>query len=75
MLAAGLLAKKAVERGLDVRSSVKNSLAPGSRVVTNTFKRQTAGVSGQLALIWWLRLYDLHRQFRPTRSPHRTGIE
>jgi aconitate hydratase len=34
MLAAGLLAKKAVERGLTVRSSVKNSLAPGSRVVT-----------------------------------------
>src|SRR6185295_9828706 len=34
MLAAGLLAKKAVERGLEVRSAVKNSLAPGSRVVT-----------------------------------------
>jgi aconitate hydratase len=34
MLAAGLLAKKAVERGLKVRSTVKTSLAPGSRVVT-----------------------------------------
>jgi aconitate hydratase len=34
MLAAGLLAKKAVERGLSVRPTVKNSLAPGSRVVT-----------------------------------------
>ncbi len=34
MLAAGLLAKKAVERGLKVRSAVKTSLAPGSRVVT-----------------------------------------
>jgi aconitate hydratase len=34
MLAAGLLAKKAVERGLRVRSVVKTSLAPGSRVVT-----------------------------------------
>jgi len=34
MLAAGLLAKKAVERGLTVRPSVKRSLAPGSRVVT-----------------------------------------
>jgi aconitate hydratase len=34
MLAAGLLAKKAVERGLAVRSAVKTSLAPGSRVVT-----------------------------------------
>jgi aconitate hydratase len=35
MLAAGLLAKKAVERGLRVSSTVKTSLAPGSRVVTN----------------------------------------
>jgi aconitate hydratase len=34
MLAAGLLAKKAVERGLTVRLTVKTSLAPGSRVVT-----------------------------------------
>ena len=34
MLAAGLLAKKAVERGLQVKPAVKNSLAPGSRVVT-----------------------------------------
>jgi len=34
MLAAGLLAKKAVERGLKIRSAVKTSLAPGSRVVT-----------------------------------------
>ena len=34
MLAAGLLAKKAVERGLKVGPSVKASLAPGSRVVT-----------------------------------------
>src|SRR5271156_3078091 len=32
MLAAGLLAKKAVERGLTVSSTVKSSLAPGSRV-------------------------------------------
>ena len=35
MLAAGLLAKKAVERGLEVRPTVKTSLAPGSRVVTD----------------------------------------
>ncbi|MCX6923649.1 MAG: aconitate hydratase AcnA [Verrucomicrobia bacterium] len=34
MLAAGLLAKKAVERGLQVNPLVKASLAPGSRVVT-----------------------------------------
>jgi aconitate hydratase len=35
MLAAGLLAKKAVERGLNVNPVVKASLAPGSRVVTD----------------------------------------
>ncbi|HXK33820.1 MAG TPA: aconitate hydratase AcnA, partial [Dehalococcoidia bacterium] len=34
MLAAGLLAKKAAERGLKARPWVKTSLAPGSRVVT-----------------------------------------
>jgi aconitate hydratase len=35
MLAAGLLAKKAVERGLKVNPLVKTSLAPGSRVVSD----------------------------------------
>ena len=39
MLAAGLLAKKAVERGLTVRPTVKNSLAPGSRVVTEYLEK------------------------------------
>ena len=34
MIAAGLVAKKAVERGIRVPDSVKTSLAPGSRVVT-----------------------------------------
>ena len=34
MLAAGLVAKKASERGMTVRPTVKTSLAPGSRVVT-----------------------------------------
>ena len=35
MLAAGLLAKKAVEKGLKPNALVKSSLAPGSRVVTD----------------------------------------
>ena len=35
MLAAGLLAKKAVEAGLTVKPHIKTSLAPGSRVVTD----------------------------------------
>lgn len=34
MLAAGLLAKKAVEKGLKVKPHIKTSLAPGSRMVT-----------------------------------------
>ena len=42
MVAAGLLAKKAVERGLTVNPYVKTSLAPGSRVVTDYL--QTAGL-------------------------------
>src|SRR5437016_2235391 len=39
MLAAGLLAKKAVERGLSVNPVVKASLAPGSRVVSDYLNR------------------------------------
>ena len=35
LLAAGILAKKAVEQGLTVHSRIKTSLAPGSRVVTD----------------------------------------
>ncbi|MBX3610322.1 MAG: aconitate hydratase AcnA [Hydrogenophaga sp.] len=34
LLAAGLLAKKAVEKGLSVKRHIKTSLAPGSRIVT-----------------------------------------
>jgi len=39
MLAAGLLAKAAVERGLEVKPWVKTSLAPGSRVVTDYYAK------------------------------------
>jgi aconitate hydratase len=39
MLAAGLLAKKAVERGLTVPAHVKSSLAPGSKVVSEYFDK------------------------------------
>jgi aconitate hydratase A / 2-methylisocitrate dehydratase len=39
MVAAGLLAKKAVEAGLSVPPYVKTSLAPGSRVVTDYLKQ------------------------------------
>jgi len=39
MIGAGLLAKKAVERGLDTRPWVKTSLAPGSKVVTEYLEK------------------------------------
>ncbi len=39
MIAAGILAKKAVERGLSVPPWVKTSLAPGSRVVTDYYEK------------------------------------
>ena len=39
MLAAGLLAKKAVEAGLKVQPHIKTSLAPGSRIVTEYLEK------------------------------------
>lgn len=39
MVAAGLVAKKAVEKGLDVKPWVKTSLAPGSQVVTDYLEK------------------------------------
>ncbi len=49
MLAAGLLAKKAVEKGLKVPPHVKTSLAPGSRVVSDYL--DAAGLSEPLAAL------------------------
>jgi len=46
MLAAGLLARNAVERGLAPKPWVKTSLAPGSRVVTDYYQR--AGLAASL---------------------------
>ncbi len=39
LIGAGLLAKKAIERGLTVKPWVKTSLAPGSQVVTDYLKK------------------------------------
>ncbi len=47
MIAAGLLARKAVAKGLRVRQHIKTSLAPGSRVVTDYLDR--AGLLAPLA--------------------------
>ena len=49
MLGAGIVAKKAVERGLKVPAYVKTSLAPGSRVVTEYLNE--AGLTEYLD--WW----------------------
>ena len=46
MVAAGLLARKAVERGLSAKPWVKTSLAPGSRVVMDYLER--AALTGPL---------------------------
>lgn len=46
MIAAGLLAKKALEKGLSVKPWVKTSLAPGSQVVTDYLNR--AGLQDDL---------------------------
>jgi aconitate hydratase len=46
MLAAGLLARNAVKKGLKVKPWVKTSLAPGSQVVTDYYK--AAGLQGDL---------------------------
>ena len=47
MVGAGLLARKAIEKGLTVKPYVKTSLAPGSRVVTEYLKQ--AGLIAPLA--------------------------
>ncbi|MCZ7564094.1 MAG: aconitate hydratase AcnA [Burkholderiales bacterium] len=52
LIAAGVLAKKAVERGLAVKRHVKTSLAPGSRVVTDYLKK-----SGLLTYLEQLGFY------------------
>ena len=46
MLAAGLVARKAVAKGLKVKPWVKTSLAPGSKVVTEYYDK--AGLTGDL---------------------------
>ena len=67
MVGAGLLARRAVERGLAGKPWVKSSLAPGSKVVTEYLAR--AGLTPYLDAARLqprrLRLHDLHRELRP----------
>ena len=67
MIGAGLLAKKAVERGLDVKPWVKTSLAPGSTVVTDYLEQSGLDEYLEQAQVRprRLRLHDLHRQLGP----------
>ena len=77
MVAAGLLARNAVARGLRTPPWVKTSLAPGSRAVTDYLAG--AGLMDPLEQLRLrpgrLRLHDLHRQLGPAgraRSPRRS---
>ena len=70
MLAAGLLARKAVRRGLRVPPYVKTSLAPGSKVVTEYLRAvgPAARPRGARLPRGRLRLHHLHRQQRPAAA-------
>ena len=77
LVAAGLVAKKAHEKGLKAKPWVKTSLAPGSQVVTDYLDK--AGLTAaprcarlQPGRLW---LHHLHRQFRPAAEPIGEAIE
>ena len=80
MIGAGLLAKKAVERGLTSKPWVKTSLAPGSRVVTDYLEGAGLLPVPRAARLQHrrLRLHDLHRQQRTAaragRPAHRRAL-
>ena len=70
MLAAGLLARNAVKKGLKAKPWVKTTLAPGSKVVTDYYEKAglTERPRGPRLLHGRLRLHDVHRQLGPARS-------
>ena len=77
MIAAGLLAKKAVERGLTTKPWVKASLAPGLEGGDRLSQGRRARQPARRAPVQprRLRLHDLHRQLRAAlaaRSPRRS---
>ena len=76
MVGAGLLARKAVERGLKRKPWVKTSLAPGSKVVTEYYDQRGPDAVPRGARLPHrrLRLHDLHRELGPaTRADLRGG--
>ena len=70
MIAAGLLARKAVAKGLTVKPWVKTSLAPGSQVVGEYLSKSGLAEGPRQARLQSgrLRLHHLHRQFRPAAA-------
>ena len=75
MVGAGLLAKKAVERGLTRKPWVKTSLAPGSKVVSDYYDKAGLDAVPRQARLrpGRLRLHDLHRQLRPAHPGGQQG--
>ena len=75
MVAAGLLAKNAVERGLDRRPWVKSSLAPGSKVVSDYFDARGPDAVPRGARVphGRLRLHDVHRELGPAARARLEG--
>ncbi len=73
MLGAGLLAKKAVERGLNTKPWVKTSFAPGSKVVTDYIEKAGLWPYLNAAAIQsgGLWLHDVHRQQRAAAGSDR----
>ena len=73
MIGAGLLAKKAVERGLKSKPWVKTSLAPGSKVVTDYLDEAGPDAVSRAAELpsGRLWLHHLHRQQRPAAGAGR----
>ena len=68
MLGAGLLAKKAVERGLSVPPYVKTSLAPGSRVVTDYLRRPACRSLSTSSVSTWSAMAARPASATPARS-------
>ena len=75
MVGAGLLARKAVAKGLTVKPWVKTSLAPGSQVVAEYLREIRPAEGSRQARLQpgRLRLHHLHRQFRPAAAGNLRG--
>ena len=75
MIGAALLAKNAVEKGLQRKPWVKTTLAPGSKVVMRLLRAGRPDAVPRQARLQprRLRLHDLHRQLRPAHPRGQQG--